>query len=153
MTGAFPRAAGPCEAWRTMRAHLSILIVVAACNGDGKVRHLPDAAPQPDSPTPIDAAPSPVTLVVTQDGAPMTGIHVYFQAADSSVVADTTTDAPRRRASGIGRRSAASTAAWSAARSTAPSASVASSVPTPTSSIAACPRSRPLIPAPPARIP
>lgn len=40
-----------------------------------------------------DADTSHVTLTATKDGAPMVGVNVYFQNADSSLVLATTTDA------------------------------------------------------------
>ncbi|HET7505951.1 MAG TPA: hypothetical protein VFK02_33255 [Kofleriaceae bacterium] len=70
--------------------------VLGACGGDdGGVGHLADAPPPPsDGPEP-DAGPvmGPVTLTVTQNGAPRAGVHVYFLNADSSVVATKDTGA------------------------------------------------------------
>jgi hypothetical protein len=70
-----------------------LVLLLAACGDDG-VRHTPDAAPhdgQPDSP--IDTAGNPVTFTATRDGTPISGMYVYFQNADSTVVLATTTDA------------------------------------------------------------
>jgi hypothetical protein len=74
---------------------LSILFaVLAACGGDA-ARHLDaninDTAPGADSSG--DAASSTVTVTITGAGTGTAGVHVYFQNADSSLVADVTTDA------------------------------------------------------------
>ena len=76
-----------------MRSSLLALLSLVACGDDG-VRHIIDApqSQQGDGPQ-IDAAPAPVRLTVTLDGTPQSGVHVYFQNADSSVVLATTTDA------------------------------------------------------------
>ncbi len=74
-----------------------VVLCVAACGDDSGVRHL-DAhmadspLPPPDGPNP-DAPPQPVKLIVTTaGGVPNPGVKVYFQNADSSVVASMTTD-------------------------------------------------------------
>lgn len=73
---------------------LSWLLFLFACGDDG-ARHTPDAAPHrdgaPDSPA--DAAVNPVTFAAVLDGQPVSGVQVYFQNADSSLVLATTTDA------------------------------------------------------------
>jgi hypothetical protein len=76
---------------------LSLLLFLFAC-GDDSARHTPDATVHdaahdgaPDSPA--DAAPGAVTLTITSNGSAATGIAVYFQNADNSVVLATTTDA------------------------------------------------------------
>jgi hypothetical protein len=82
--------------WRAMLKVSSLMVLLAAACGDDGVRHTPDAAPH-DGPLsvdgPVDAAPMPVTIAATRSGQPMTGVHVYFLNADSSVVLATTTDA------------------------------------------------------------
>src|SRR5437762_2059952 len=73
---------------------LVALTALAACSGEDKARHLDGGI---DSMLPIDAPPDgplqPVTLSVTYNGAPQMNVRVYFQNADSSMVASTTTDA------------------------------------------------------------
>jgi hypothetical protein len=70
-----------------------LALLLAACGDDG-VRHTPDAAPHDGHPdSPIDTAGNPVTFTATRDGAPVSGMYVYFQNADSTVVLATTTDA------------------------------------------------------------
>ena len=74
---------------------LSLMLFLVACGDDG-VRHTPDAAPTHDgaADSPIaDAAPNPVTIAAVFNGAPVAGVHVYFQNADSTLVLATTTDA------------------------------------------------------------
>ncbi len=67
----------------------SALIALAACGGTTAVTS--DAPPLPP---PIDAiAPGPATLAITNAGAPVAGVQVWFQAADGNVIAETTTDA------------------------------------------------------------
>ena len=78
-----------------MRSVLAVLILVAACGDDG-VHHLADAPPSPDASH--DASPDgpvtgPVSLTVTNAGAGLMGVPVYFQNADSSLVAMMMTDA------------------------------------------------------------
>ena len=83
-----------------MRSYLAVLTLglLAACN-DGGTNHLADAAGGSDAaqgdaaPTDsaVDAAPRPVTLTVTVDGAPASAVKVYFLAADSTVVANAMT--------------------------------------------------------------
>ncbi len=69
---------------------LSCAVFVLGCSDDSKPHHLPDAPPPPDAI--VDAATDgPVTLTITQGTTPRVGIRVLFQAADSSVVSDTTT--------------------------------------------------------------
>jgi hypothetical protein len=79
-----------------MRVVLSLMLVSLGCGGD-PVRHVADAAVNPDSrvvpDASPDAGPQPVTLTITNNGSPMAGITVHFQNADSSVVSSTTTDA------------------------------------------------------------
>ncbi len=75
--------------------HAVILVglVTAGCGGD-TTHHLADApTTMIDGPAPIDAAPLPVTLTVTNAGVPSAGIQVWFQESDSTLVSSTTTDA------------------------------------------------------------
>jgi hypothetical protein len=76
-----------------MRQLCLLVCCLTACGDDG-VRHTPDAAPH-DGPrdSAIDGALDPVTVTAMRDGAPASGVHVYFQDADSTVVLATTTDA------------------------------------------------------------
>jgi hypothetical protein len=79
-----------------MRLSWVLVYCLVACGDDG-VRHTPDAAPHdgpvtPDAP--VDAiAGTPVTISTSVNGAPVPGVHIYFQNADSSVVLATVTDA------------------------------------------------------------
>ena len=78
-----------------MRSVLAVLILVAACGDDG-VHHLADAPPAPDgSPdgSPDGPVTGPVSLTVTSLGTGVMGVPVYFQNADSSLVAMMMTDA------------------------------------------------------------
>lgn len=70
-----------------MRVALVLALLSAAACGDDGVQHLPDAPP--------DAPPGPgaVTLTITLGRAPRPNIEVYFQNADSSLVATARTDA------------------------------------------------------------
>ncbi len=67
-----------------MRITVGLILVLAACGDDGN----PADAPGPDT-----SSSQPVTLTITRAGAPQPGIAVYFQAADSTAIATTTTDA------------------------------------------------------------
>lgn len=68
---------------------------VVACGDDGGANKLPDAplpgsdSALPDTPQP----PAPARLTILQAGAPVEGVDVYFQNADSSLVAKVPTDA------------------------------------------------------------
>lgn len=63
--------------------------LVAACGGDdGGAGHLADAPPQSDG-----GALTPVTLTVTNNGARVAGVHVYFVNPDDSPAATVDTDA------------------------------------------------------------
>jgi hypothetical protein len=81
-----------------MRKLCLLVCYLAACSDDG-VRHTPDAAPHdgpaidgtPDAP--VDSAPLAVTLTTSTSGGPNSGVRVYFQDADGTVVLATTTDA------------------------------------------------------------
>lgn len=78
------------------RSLLVLALVAAACGDDNPVRHLDahvaDTGQVPDGPSP-DTPASAVTLTITNsDGAPNPGIHVYFQNADSTMVASLVTD-------------------------------------------------------------
>jgi hypothetical protein len=65
-------------------------LLALGCSDDGKVRHLPDAPPPPDSN--VDAATfGAVSLSIFEGTDPRVGVRVIFQNADSSVVSDTTT--------------------------------------------------------------
>jgi hypothetical protein len=71
------------------------IVALAACSGSHRPFPMesPDAMPDTlPSPT-ADAPPGSVTLSVTEHGLPAAGIAVYFQGADSSIVAAMTTDA------------------------------------------------------------
>jgi hypothetical protein len=67
---------------------------VVACGDDNGANKLPDAPPGgsdsalPDTPDP----PGSARLTITRDGAGVEGIDVYFQNADSSLVAKVPTD-------------------------------------------------------------
>lgn len=75
---------------------LSILLVLVAACGDDGVRHTPDATLH-DAPAVTDGAPDapllPVSIAVVNGDAAVSGVHVYFLNADSTVVLATTTDA------------------------------------------------------------
>jgi hypothetical protein len=77
-----------------MRGSWMVVLMAAACGGGGNsTGHLPDAPPAPDAA--IDGnTDSPVTVTVTSGGAPSPGVHVYFVAADGTLVktADTGAD-------------------------------------------------------------
>jgi hypothetical protein len=78
-----------------MRKLVGLLVAVAACGDDG-VHHLADAPVRNDAAidgSMIDAMPLPVSLTVTHNGSPRVGVKVYFQAADSTEISSTTTDA------------------------------------------------------------
>lgn len=71
----------------------SLLILALVACGDDGARQLPDAplidaAADPDAPT-----SGVVSLTITGQGTPVEGVDVYFQNADSSLVAKVTTDA------------------------------------------------------------
>ena len=72
---------------------LVLFAAVAACGNKDKVRHLDGGSDTDDGS--FDGGPDgpPVTLTVTYNGAPQMGVRVYFQNADSSLVASTMTDA------------------------------------------------------------
>jgi hypothetical protein len=76
-----------------MRKLVCLLVLVGACDDQDPVRHLDggmtDGAVSIDAPT----TPQPVTLTVTLDGAPQANVRVYFQNPDSSLIANTLTDA------------------------------------------------------------
>ena len=69
------------------------LASIAACGDDGGARKLPDAPPSdgelPDAPDPL----APARITITRAGAPVEGAAVYFQNADSTLVAKVLTDA------------------------------------------------------------
>src|SRR3954471_16107271 len=67
-----------------------VVLVVVACGGSSGSGHLPDASPLADGPI---TGGQPVTLTVTDGGAPKAGVHVYFLNADSSPVATVDTGA------------------------------------------------------------
>ncbi len=71
------------------------IIACATCGDDESNRgHLADAPPLADGATPIDGAVGelqPVTVVVSVQGQPRKDVQVYFQNADSTVVADAKT--------------------------------------------------------------
>lgn len=76
---------------------LSLLVFLVACGDDG-ARHTPDATVHdaahdgaPDSPA--DAPSGAVTLTITSNGSGTSGITVYFQNADNTLVMAETTDA------------------------------------------------------------
>jgi hypothetical protein len=69
---------------------------MAGCGDDGGAGQLADAPPNTtdgQADAPIDAAPSPVTITVTQSNQPVMGVTVYFQQPDSMLVRDAKTDA------------------------------------------------------------
>src|ERR1700733_723003 len=80
-----------------MRAPVIASVVVLACNSGtpiGEMVDAPiiDAEPIVDGP-PVDAAPMGiVSVTVTVGGAPGSGVTVYFQDVDSTLVAGATTD-------------------------------------------------------------
>lgn len=74
---------------------LPLIPLVAACGDDG-VKHLADAPPQQPIDAPVvqpDGPPAPVQITITNDGAPVAGVAVYFQAPDSTLIAMAMTDA------------------------------------------------------------
>ncbi|MCW5805583.1 MAG: hypothetical protein KIT31_24650 [Deltaproteobacteria bacterium] len=73
-----------------MRRIAALLVLLVAACGDDGVNNLPDAPLNPDGP-PLPTAP--VKLTVTLAGDPAKDVKVFFQNADSSVVATRTTDA------------------------------------------------------------
>jgi hypothetical protein len=85
---------------RAPMLRLSLLVsVLVACGdggGNGQLADAPmssdgavvDAAPD----APIDAMPAPVRLTIQKNGSPASDVIVYFQNADSSLVATLTTD-------------------------------------------------------------
>jgi hypothetical protein len=70
------------------------IAAIVACGDDGGANKLPDAPPGgsdsalPDTPDP----PAAARLTITRDGSGVEGIDVYFQNADSSLVAKVPTD-------------------------------------------------------------
>lgn len=68
---------------------------IVACGDDGNAHNLADAPPSgsdsalPDTPDP----PAPARLTITRDGSGVESVDVYFQNADSSLVAKVPTDA------------------------------------------------------------
>jgi len=85
---------------------LSIVLACAGvaggggCNEDGKLGHLPDARPV-DGPL-VEDPPPPVIVTVTRDGSPAMGRTVYFQSADSSLVAEIMTGTDGRASALMG---------------------------------------------------
>jgi hypothetical protein len=76
-----------------MATRLAIL-ALAACSSHRPFPTQPvDAPPDTLDPQTADAPPGAVTLRVTDHGQPAVGIAVYFQGADSSLVAALATDA------------------------------------------------------------
>jgi hypothetical protein len=72
---------------------LCLTSLLAACDHHpGFPNGTPDAAPADTLPTAGDAGPDAVTLTVTVHGAPMPGVAVYFQSADSQLVLGAVTD-------------------------------------------------------------
>ncbi|MGN6103703.1 MAG: hypothetical protein ACTHU0_01235, partial [Kofleriaceae bacterium] len=71
-----------------MRIALVLSLLSAAACGDDGVHHLPDAPPPPDAPDPVQ----PVTVKITIGDEPQSGIAVYFQNPDSSLVSAARTD-------------------------------------------------------------
>src|SRR5512139_4072144 len=71
-----------------MRSFLVVSLFVVACGDDGGSGRLADAPPSTDAPP----GPQPVTLTVTDRGAPVAGVHVYFLNPDDSMVATVDTD-------------------------------------------------------------
>lgn len=71
----------------TMHRILVMFLVVTACGGD--TQH---GGALPDSPV-IDGPVQSVTLTVTNNGAPVAGVHVYFLDADDAVIATVDTAA------------------------------------------------------------
>ncbi|MFN0245982.1 MAG: hypothetical protein ACKV2T_03675 [Kofleriaceae bacterium] len=67
---------------------------IVACGDDGGANKLPDAPPggsdgaMPDAPD----TPAAARLTITRDGSGVEGVNVYFQNADSSLVAKVPTD-------------------------------------------------------------
>jgi hypothetical protein len=74
-----------------MRRVLGLTACFVACGDDGN-RHIVDAPLQTDGPAIDTPAQLPVTLTITLNAMPNAGVHVYFQNADSSVVAMAVTD-------------------------------------------------------------
>ncbi len=89
---------------RPMRAFLGLSSMVVSlglggcggCNDSNGVGKLPDAPLAPDAPLdgPTDLPPAtPVTITVTDGGGPLTGLTVYFQESDGTLVRAAQTDA------------------------------------------------------------
>lgn len=73
-----------------MRKLVGLVMLLAACGDDSPVRHLDGGT---DAPLESDAPlPMAVTLTVTSGGSPQSGIKVYFQGSDSSLISNTMTD-------------------------------------------------------------
>lgn len=76
-----------------MRSLALTLLALVACGDDG-VHHLADAPPGPiDAPVADAPTSGPVTLTITQGGVPRADVDVYFQNANSSLVAKVLTGA------------------------------------------------------------
>lgn len=75
---------------------VSLALVLAACGGDDQNGRLADAPPAVDARIPdvSTGPPSPVvTLTITSNGMPVSGVTVYFVNPDDSPVATVQTDA------------------------------------------------------------
>jgi hypothetical protein len=75
-----------------MKWVFALSIFAAACGGD-KLHHLPDAPPSIDALSADAGPPPPVTVTITNNGAPQAGVTAIFTNADSSPVATLQTDA------------------------------------------------------------
>lgn len=65
---------------------------IVACGDDGGAHKLPDA-PLSDATPDTPDTPQPVRLTILQNGSGVEGVNVYFQNANSSLVAKVPTDA------------------------------------------------------------
>ncbi|MEO8844506.1 MAG: hypothetical protein ABI591_21135 [Kofleriaceae bacterium] len=70
-----------------------IVVALAACGDDAGNRKIMDAPAVIQDEGMIDGATNPVTVTVTNSGGPAADIEVYFQNADSTLVATAHTDA------------------------------------------------------------
>ena len=71
-----------------------LVLMLAACGDDANNRKIVDAPMVNADGKDLDSAlPSPVTVTVTNAAGPTADVEVYFQNADSTVVATAHTDA------------------------------------------------------------
>jgi hypothetical protein len=68
------------------------MVLAIGCGDDDKMGRPPDAPPPPSDGA-MDASSSVVSLEIVEGTTPLAGVRVVFQAADSTVIADTMTGA------------------------------------------------------------